>query len=525
MRMTRTVAIIGVGAAIFLLAGPSEAYERYKNVARDDGSNCSQCHGDFPSGTSPQGSTFPGNSKHTMHRGAQDMNTECNLCHTSGDENNPFIGSSDGTANNPGLGCMGCHGRLEDAGGDAGGFAASPGYGAGLRQHHANNSVGICAICHSDTSSASFTPVGEHFRPTYYGTADTNADWACNTTAASATNENWTEESPAAYVGLDNDGDNLYDGADPDCGPPAKTAGDFLFDGMADILWRNTSTGQNWLHQMNGATIDDSASINTVSGAHWQIVGKGDYDGNGTADILWRSTTTGQNWMYLMAGRRIFSSQPVNTVSNLNWEIVGSGDYDGNGKDDILWRNKATGQNWMYLMNGALIDSSGFVNKVGNLDWKVVASPDLDGDGKSDILLRNSSTGQNWRFRMNGMSVDASDSINTVSNPQTHVAGIGDFDGDGDDDILWHNDTSGRIWMYQMTDSTLDIATDVVVVANTDWEIAGTNDYDGDGDADILLRNGVTGQVWLYSMLGPVIDASEVVTTVRDTSWEIVLTQ
>ena len=273
----------------------SNAYERYKDPGTDSGW-CSTCHGDFTSATSPKGNTIPGNSKHTMHRGAQNMDAECNLCHTSSDDNNPFIGSSDGTANSTGYGCVGCHGRLEDSGVDG----TSAGHGAGLRQHHETGGFGGCQGCHSDANPASYTPVGEQFRPQYYGViADSNVANPCNPTAAAEINENWTTGD---FEGMDNDGDDVYDGADTDCPAAGKTRGDFEYNGRADILWRNTSSGSNWLYAMNGAGIDDSSGINVVGNLNWSVVGKGDYDGNGTADILWRNSSTGQVWVYLMVG-------------------------------------------------------------------------------------------------------------------------------------------------------------------------------------------------------------------------------
>jgi hypothetical protein len=52
------------------------------------------------------------------------------------------------------------------------------------------------------------------------------------------------------------------------------------------------------------------------------VVGDGDYDGDGKSDILWRNSSTGQNWMYLMNGATIMNSVGVNTVNNTAWEIV-----------------------------------------------------------------------------------------------------------------------------------------------------------------------------------------------------------
>jgi hypothetical protein len=176
---TQLLALWCAFALVLLAASGAQAYDRYKNDTTGTG-NCSTCHGDFTDATSPQGNTIPGDNKHTMHRAASNMNTECDLCHTSSDGRNPWIGSSDGTNDNPGLGCVGCHGRAEDAGNDS----VSNGLGAGLRQHH------------------------------------TDADDSCNPDAIADLNENWTEGD---FVGLDNDGDLLVDLNDViDCPEPGQ---------------------------------------------------------------------------------------------------------------------------------------------------------------------------------------------------------------------------------------------------------------------------------------------------------------
>lgn len=172
---------------IALLSTQPRAFDRYQ-----DGCNSGACHGVFTDALSTKGSVFPADNKHEMHRASSAMNTDCDLCHTSGDNRNPFIGSSNGTSSNPGLGCTGCH------------------TGPGLRKHHENNGVTDCEGCHGAQAGGVESAV-----PTYYGTSDTNADNPCNPVAAANVNENWTIGD---FEGLDNDGDNLYDGADSaDC--------------------------------------------------------------------------------------------------------------------------------------------------------------------------------------------------------------------------------------------------------------------------------------------------------------------
>lgn len=56
----------------------------------------------------------------------------------------------------------------------------------------------------------------ENVKPPYYGTVDTKANHPENLVPVANTNENW---SVGDYIGLDNDGNNLYDAADFACAP------------------------------------------------------------------------------------------------------------------------------------------------------------------------------------------------------------------------------------------------------------------------------------------------------------------
>lgn len=160
----------------------------------DDYNGCQACHGDFRGSTSTKGTIFPKGKNHDMHRDAAYMATACNLCHIGSSYTPVFIGRSNGTANNPGLGCTGCH------------------EATGLRKHHLVNGVTECLDCHEGDPA----PPREGTKPPYYGTVDTKANNASNTVLATNINENW---SVGDYLGLDNDGNNLYDLADYAVGP------------------------------------------------------------------------------------------------------------------------------------------------------------------------------------------------------------------------------------------------------------------------------------------------------------------
>lgn len=185
----RTMRRIGAALLVVLMRSQNAtAYPTYQD-------GCVNCHGDFRvASLSPKGTVFPSGSNHEMHRASANMATACNLCHRStADRSNPMTYSSAGTTNNVGLGCSGCHA------------------GPGLRKHHVINGVTECYDCHSDDF-----PPPETVKPPYYGTPDTKANNPGNTVLLAKTNENW---SVGDFLGLDNDGNNLYDLADYAVGP------------------------------------------------------------------------------------------------------------------------------------------------------------------------------------------------------------------------------------------------------------------------------------------------------------------
>jgi hypothetical protein len=87
---------------------------------------------------------------------------------------------------------------------------------------------------------------------------------------------------------------------------------------------------------MNGTTYSSSGSPGSPT-SDWVIQGVGDFNGDGNADILWRNSTTGEVYIWLMNGTTFTSSGSLGYVSS-DWSIAGVGDFNGDGKADILWQ-------------------------------------------------------------------------------------------------------------------------------------------------------------------------------------------
>jgi len=300
--------------------------------------------------------------------------------------------------------------------------------------------------------------------------------------------------------------------------------GDLNGDGQADVVWRNVSTGDNYLWPMNGtAILAGEGYLRTVADQNWQIPGIGDFDGDGKADILWRNSSTGDNYLYFMSGTSIVGEGYLRTVADLNWQVVGVGDFDGDGRADILWRNLSTGDNYLYLMNGTAVVGEGYLRNVADQQWLVAGVADFDGDGRADILWRHTSSGENYIYLMNGTSIAGEGFLRTVPDLYWRVVGVADFDGDGRSDILWRNYSTGENYMYPMAGLTILPAEGYIrAVTDLSWRVATMGDYDGDGKSDILWRNALTGDNYLYPMDGKTIGPAEgYLRTVPDQNWQV----
>ena len=149
---------------------------------------------------------------------------------------------------------------------------------------------------------------------------------------------------------------------------------------MSDIVWRNNSTGANSIWFMNGLTMASSSPTTGVAtGSGWVLAGVGDFDADGTSDMLWHNTSTGDNTIWLMSGATVKSSAPIGRVADTNWSIAGIGDFNGDYVSDILWRNGTTGANYTWTMSGFSIVStcgamgcqSGYLPGVPNTTWAI----------------------------------------------------------------------------------------------------------------------------------------------------------
>ena len=283
--------------------------------------------------------------------------------------------------------------------------------------------------------------------------------------------------------------------------------GDFDGDGKADLLWRNTNTGQNVVWKSaNSAT---PLAVSAVNDQSWIVAGVGDFNRDGKADILWRNIGTGQNIIWKSGNSH--TAQAVATVASQSWMVAGVGDFDGDGTADILWRNIASGQDVIWKAANSATPLA--VGPVSDQNWSVVATTDFDGDHKADILWHNGKTGASLIWKSGNAKTTIA--VTTVTNVSWTIVGAGDFNGDGKADILWRNTSTGQNVIWKGGNSTTTQA--VGTVNNFAWAIVGIGDFDGDHKADLLWRNGATGQNVLWKSANGATTGA--VSTVGNLAW------
>jgi hypothetical protein len=180
---------------------------------------------------------------------------------------------------------------------------------------------------------------------------------------------------------------------EPDSYWVIKGWADFTGDKVLDILWRNEKTGENAIWKLNTNATGASPYVNSsewykigsvpIVDNGWEIQTAIDFNKDGVADILWRNNTTGENSIWVMtsggnpdtAKTALIDSVPVSVGAG--WEIQETADFTGDQIPDIVWRNYSTDENLIWRMkidgsNRVALDKRFALNKAGDLKWEIV---------------------------------------------------------------------------------------------------------------------------------------------------------
>jgi len=288
------------------------------------------------------------------------------------------------------------------------------------------------------------------------------------------------------------------------------------------ITWRHQGDGKVSGTTTNGSSITGGAQFYQETNQAWSIVGQGDFDGDGVKDLVWWNSSTGQVYLMLMSSpTTVKSGTAIYTEPNTNWRIVATGDINGDGMTDLIWWNKTTGQVYAMQISGTTVTQGGIIYTEPDTDWKIVAAADFNGNGRAELLWWNTVAGKVAIGQTNGTNAATATVIWLEPDTSWRIAGAGDLDGDGKADIVWHNKTTGQVYGMQTNGSSVTNGAMMYTEPNTLWEIVSVGNYNGDNKAELLWWNQQTGQVSLMPMNGLVVSGAVSLYTEPDTTWRI----
>src|SRR5438445_13551547 len=100
---------------------------------------------------------------------------------------------------------------------------------------------------------------------------------------------------------------------------------------------------------MMATTIHGEGSVRTEHGQNSKIVDVDDFNGDGKADILWRYSSTGENYVYLMNGTTI-TGEGYLTQADLNWQVQNASEV----ADAVRRANKCTLSDYCVSKDGEI---------------------------------------------------------------------------------------------------------------------------------------------------------------------------
>ncbi|HYC62940.1 MAG TPA: M36 family metallopeptidase [Thermoanaerobaculia bacterium] len=226
-------------------------------------------------------------------------------------------------------------------------------------------------------------------------------------------------------------------------------------DGKRDIVWRNGTTGDTRVWEMNNTLPLAPTSFTTIEnrGAPWVLVGIADFNADGNADILWRSSVTNLMEVWYMTGLVHSGTAAMPGSPDPNWRVVATGDFNGDGFADIVWRHATTFAASVWLMRDTTVLSISALPTVPDANWNIMGLGDFNRDKKLDIVWRNSMSKGCAVWLMNGVTFSSAVILPSVGAPW-NLVGVGDMNGDGDADMIWQTTTTRQVAIWRMNQTT-----------------------------------------------------------------------
>lgn len=256
------------------------------------------------------------------------------------------------------------------------------------------------------------------------GVADFNKDnvgdlvWRNKTTGENAV---WLmKNTPGGAVSLDEG--FFIESADSSW--QIKGIADFDLDGKQNILWqRSNGDAAIWGVNYNSDSTSNPFSLDNTktkfiksTSADWSMQGWADFNKDGVFDIFWKNQSTGDTAIWELNGNGaspdpFFSKGYLvqNVGANSAWTVEGVGDFNKDGINDIVWRNSETNDTavWdMQISGGETQIGTAYTiaDKPSSPAWQLTSVVDINLDGTPDFIWSNYETSENavWELKVDG---------------------------------------------------------------------------------------------------------------------------
>ncbi|AFZ00679.1 lectin-like protein [Calothrix sp. PCC 6303] len=161
-------------------------------------------------------------------------------------------------------------------------------------------------------------------------------------------------------------------------------------NGSQEIVWRNSVTGENNIWSMQHGGVSNTVPFGTISPAktstitsftdsNWNIVGVGDFTGDGKKDLIWNNSSTGENeiWQmkYEVTGISLDKRFTIEKANSPKWSVAGVSDFNGDGITDVAWRNYDSGESELWIIKNAtsipVLDQKVALYEILDPKWKI----------------------------------------------------------------------------------------------------------------------------------------------------------
>lgn len=294
------------------------------------------------------------------------------------------------------------------------------------------------------------------------------------------------------------------------------------------ILWRRSSgSGENAFWDVNAqGEVTGARYTDSLVDQNWKHGGFGDFNSNGVEDIVWRNSETGELaiW-YLNADGSVGEAGVLDFNPGAAWKLGGVGDFSADGKNDLFFYTEA-GQTAVWHFNGTTRYSpvlTEFGTEFGG-NWRVEGVADFNNDGFADVLWQQGDTQELAIWFMQGATSQGATVLADGVPANWEIVGTGDFNGDDRADVLWRESVTGKLasWNFDGTETATVISTTTIAETSPlDWTPtssyapATVNPEINDFPRQFLQVNigsDLTGQIdpWTRNMLIDVVSRAEI---------------